>query len=201
MTAPTSVVLPVPGAAPPPPRLVGDLAIWLVILMELATFGLMFVGFAWARRSHPEVFAQGQAQLHLTAGTINTLLLVGGSWCVARALQALRHQHMAAGRVWLVAALATALAFLVLKSLEFRERFAQGIDLDTNVFWTLFLLLTGFHFLHVLVAAVLLALVLWHAGAARPGAFNLHGAETAGVFWHMVDLLWLVLFPLVYVMR
>lgn len=190
-----------PGTAASPPRLVGDLAIWLVILMELATFGLLFVGFAWARRGHPEVFAQGQAQLNLGVGTINTLLLVGGSWCVARALHALRHPQPAAGRVWLLAALGTAAAFLVLKSMEFKERFAQGIDLDSSMFWTLYLLLTGFHFLHVLVAAVLLALVLWHTRTARAGPFNLHAAETAGVFWHMVDLLWLVLFPLVYVLR
>ena len=183
------------------PRLRGDLAIWLVIAAELLTFGLLFVAYAFARSRDPALFDAGQAQLDLQGGAINTVLLIAGSWCVAHAVDALRHARRRAAGRWLAGALAAAAGFLALKASEFVARSAAGLDLETNTFWTFYWLLTGFHFLHVVAAAVLLLLVGWrlHQGAYGPG--DVHAPETAAAFWHMVDLLWIVLFPLVYVMR
>ena len=189
---------------PPPltaPRLRGDLAVWLVICAELLTFALLFIAFGVMRLRQPAVFAQSQATLDLRSGAINTVLLISGSACVAHAVQRARATQSKLAARWLIAALACGSGFLVIKSLEYADKFAAGIDLETNTFWMFYLFLTGFHFLHVAAAMVMLAL-LW--APTRRGAYsqgNAHSLETGAAFWHMVDLLWIVLFPLVYVMR
>jgi len=137
------------------PRLHGDLAVWLVILIELATFALLFASFAFARVWEPQVFAQSQATLDLRFGAVNTMLLVSGSAGVARAVQALRAgaAPARAGRWWLFA-LACGVAFLALKGVEYADKFVAGVGLTTNTFYMFYILLTGFHFLHVLVGVV-----------------------------------------------
>ena len=186
------------------PRLRGDLAVWLLIGAELLTCGILFIAFAVARWRQPAVFAAGQGSLTLASGVVNTVLLLSGSAAVAGALSAARAGRSAAAARGLSAALACAVAFLVLKGHELADKLAAGADLDGDNFWTLYLMLTGFHFLHVAVAAVLLAL-LWRPtrqGRYGPGTpQGCHPLETGAIFWHMVDLLWIVLFPLVYVLR
>ena len=184
-----------------PPRLTGDGVVWLLVLAELLTFGLLFLAFTFARWREPAVFAQGQGALSLSTGAINTLLLVLASWCAARAVHALRRGHSPAATRWLLGALGGALGFLVVKSSEFAGKIAAGFDWATDSFTMLYTLLTGFHFLHVLVGALVFAVLGWKARQGAYGPANLNGPESGAVFWHMVDLLWMVLFPLVYVIR
>ena len=182
-------------------RLPGDGVVWLLVLVELLTFGLLFVSFAFARWREPGVFAQGQGELHLSTGALNTLLLVSASWCAARAVRAFRLDRSASGGHWLLGALAGALGFLVVKSQEFAGKIAAGFDWADDSFTMLYTLLTGFHYLHVLVGAVVFAILGWKARQGAYGAQRLNGPESGAVFWHMVDLLWMVLFALVYVIR
>jgi nitric oxide reductase NorE protein len=84
---------------------------------------------------------------------------------------------------------------------EFAEKFGQGLDLSTNTFYMFYFLLTGFHFLHVIVAMVFLGILWVRTWQCHHGAQDLHALESGAAFWHMVDLLWIILFPLVYVMR
>ncbi|MFT3666664.1 cytochrome c oxidase subunit 3 [Piscinibacter sp.] len=191
------------SAALPEPRLSGDLAIWFIVGIEMLTFGLMFIVFSVARLREPALFEAGQATLDLHLGAANTALLLTGSWAAARSVLALRGGALKAGTRWLWGAAALGLAFLVAKSLEYRAKMAAGHDLDSDTFWTLYYLLTGFHFLHVAAAVLFLAGVAWLAPRRgwAGGGHATHVPETAAVFWHMVDLLWVVLFPLVYVLR
>ena len=183
------------------PRLVGDGVVWLLVLVELLTFGIFFISFAVARWREPKVFAAGQGALSLSTGALNTLLLVGASWCAARAVLAFRRNASAAGGRWFLGALGGALGFLIVKSQEFGEKIATGFDWADDSFTMLYTLLTGFHFLHVLVGAVVFAILGWKALQGAYGAQQLNVPESGAVFWHMVDLLWMVLFALVYVMR
>jgi nitric oxide reductase NorE protein len=183
------------------PRLPGDGVVWLLVLAELLTFGLLFLAFAVARWREPDVFAQGQGDLSLSTGAINTLLLVASSWCAARAVSALRRHHGQVAARWLLGALLGALGFLVVKSAEFAGKIAAGFDWATNSFTILYTLLTGFHFLHVLVGAIVFTVLGWKTRRGAYGPAALNGPESGAVFWHMVDLLWMVLFPLVYVIR
>lgn len=189
---------PTPTAAP---RLAGDGMVWLLVLAELLTFGLLFASFAIARWREPEVFARGQAALSLHTGALNTLLLVAASWAAVRAVRALEADHRRAGSHWLLAALAGALGFLAVKSHEFAGKVQAGFDWATDTFTLLYTLLTGFHFLHVVVGAIAFALLWRQARAGAYGRHNTLAPASGAVFWHMVDLLWMLLFPLVYVIR
>ncbi|CUA82347.1 MULTISPECIES: cytochrome c oxidase subunit 3 [Gulbenkiania] len=182
-------------------RVPGDLAMWCFILAELAVFGVFFLAYGVARRQAPALFAAGQARLHLAPALFNTLLLIAGSATAAAAVRAFSANRQRAGRWLLAATLGSGCVFVVVKLGEFAERLKAGITLSTDTFWMFYLSLTFFHFLHVLLGMVILAAVWWMArdGRYRPG--SLDGVETAAAYWHMVDLVWVVLFALVYVAR
>ncbi|MCB1908722.1 MAG: cytochrome c oxidase subunit 3 family protein [Rhodocyclaceae bacterium] len=179
----------------------GDLAVWFFILAELLVFAVFFIAYAVARTHDVALFAVMQQTLDPDAGALNTVLLVSSSWCVARAVLAVDGARLRTGARWLLAALACGGGFLLVKGLEYADKFAEGIGLSTNTFYMFYLSLTFFHFMHVVLGMLVLA-VLWHGvrrGHYRRG--RLSGLESGAVYWHMVDLVWLVLFPLVYVLH
>lgn len=189
------------AAARPAPRLPGDLFIWYVIGLELATFCVLFGAFAFTRVRHLELFNASQQQLDLGTGALNTALLISASWAVARAVRATHAHARGAALGWLGAGWVLGAGFVGFKLLEYADKGAQGIGLSTNLFFDFYFILTGFHLLHVLAGLLALALTAIGLARQRGPALNAHALETAGAFWHLVDLLWLILFPLVYVMR
>jgi len=180
----------------------GDLAIWFFILAELLAFAVFFAAYAFARAHNVEQFNEMQQQVNRNAGALNTVFLVSASWCVARAVQAVEQRgDSVRGARWLAGGFGFAGGFLVVKGFEYAAKFGAGISLSTNTFWMFYLSLTFFHFMHVILGMVILA-VLWRQtrrGAYGPGDTN--GLVSGAAYWHMVDLVWIVLFPLVYVMR
>jgi nitric oxide reductase NorE protein len=183
------------------PRLHGDLAMWILIVAEMLSFGALFIVFAVVRARSPEVFAAGQRTLDLDTGALNTALLLTGSWCAVRGVDAFRAARRLAGTRWTWAAVACGLGFIVLKWQEYAHKAAQGIDIEDSDFFRFYYLLTGFHALHVVAATAVLAGIAWLAPRRHWGPDDTHAPETAAALWHMVDLLWIVLFPLVYVLR
>ena len=188
-------------SAPPERRVPGDLAMWCFILAELAVFGVFFLAYAWARRQQPALVAAGQGELELGLPTLNTLLLLAGSAAVLAALSAFSADRQRAGRRWLALTLLAGSGFLGLKGYELVGKALQGITLSSNDFWMFYLSLTVFHFLHVVLGMVIVAAVwrLARDGRYKPGSMD--ELETAAAYWHMVDLVWLLLFALVYVAR
>jgi len=180
----------------------GDLAIWFFILAELLAFAVFFSAYAFARAHNVELFNEMQQHVDRNAGALNTVFLVTASWCVARAVHAVEHlEDSARGARWLAGGIACASGFLVVKGFEYSAKFGAGISLSTNTFWMFYLSLTFFHFMHVILGIVILT-VLWQQ--TRRGAYgphNTNGLVSGAAYWHMVDLVWIVLFPLVYVMR
>lgn len=183
------------------PRLRGDLGVWLIILLELLTFAILFVAFAFARTGELEVFQTSQKTLDLHAGALNTVLLITGSWCVACAVRAVQRDACALGARWLLASLACGTGFVVVKLSEYAGKLQEGVDLSSNTFYMFYIFLTGFHFLHVVVGMLALVYLWFKTRRGAYGSHDSHALETGAAFWHMVDLLWIVLFPLVYVMR
>lgn len=174
---------------------------WLVIFAELAVFGLFFVAYAFARARNVALFDAMQATLDRRAGAVNTVLLITASWCVARAVEAVERARAASGAHWLLAAIIGGLGFLLVKGHEYAGMFAAGVSLSSNTFYMFYLSLTFFHFMHVILGVVILA-ALWVK--TRRGDYthaDLNGLASGAMYWHMVDLLWIVLFPLIYVMR
>ncbi|QFU14823.1 cytochrome c oxidase subunit 3 [Microvirga thermotolerans] len=168
----------------------GHPMMWVLILTEVVTFGLLFVAFSVAGAVQPALFAAGRAQLDPLLGGANTLVLITSGWLAALAVEARLAERRGAARALLAGAMALGLLFAGLKLVEYTGKAQAGIGLETDTFFTLYFLLTGFHLLHVLLGIVILATVAIHDSADN--------LKTGTAFWHMVDLVWVVMYPLVY---
>jgi len=179
----------------------GDFAIWIFIFAELAVFGILFLAYAFTRAGNVELFNESQLLLDRRFGAFNTLALITSSYFVVRAVAAIKRNHAASCARWLGAGMGMGALFLVVKSAEFYIKFSEGVGLSTNTFYMFYLSLTFFHYMHVWMGMVILAVVAWKAAHGRYSASAHTGVETGASYWHMVDLVWLFLFPLVYVIR
>ncbi len=171
----------------------GHPLMWVLIASELAVFGLALLGYAGARARDPLGFANAQDQLNRLAGTINTAALLTSGLFAALANVAIHNGLRSQARKMLAIAGALGVAFLAVKAFEYAGEIAAGNDIDSHPFFTLYFLVTGFHALHVVLGLIILAIV---AKIATPEAI-----ETGTAFWHMVDLVWVVIFPCFYLLR
>ncbi len=179
----------------------GDFAIWIFIFAELLVFGVFFLSYAFTRASHVDLFNQYQQHLDRSSGAINTIVLISSSFFVVRAVNAIKHGASALCARWLGLAVLFGGIFVWIKLLEFSAKYAEGISLSTNTFYMFYLSLTLFHFMHVLMGMVILSAVAVKSARGDYSIENHVGVETGASYWHMVDLVWIVLFPLVYVMH
>ncbi len=179
----------------------GDFAIWIFIFAELLVFGVFFLAYAFARSSNVELFNSFQRQLDRESGAINTIVLITSSFLVVRAVNAIKQGAASACTRWLAAAVLLGAVFVWVKLMEFGAKHAEGVTLSTNTFYMFYLSLTFFHFMHVLMGMVILTVVAVKAHQGAYSVANHTGVETGASYWHMVDLVWIVLFPLVYVMH
>ena len=184
------------------PRLLpGDFAIWFFIFAELLVFGIAFISYAVTRVQNVAMFNQYQLTLNSELGVANTLLLITASYFVVLAVHAIRLDNIRGCIIWLYASLGCGAGFLLLKSLEYYDKFSHGINLSTNTFYMFYLSLTMFHFLHVILGMIILFVIAIKAQRGSYSAKNHLGVETGASYWHMVDLVWIILFPLVYIIR
>ncbi len=182
-------------------RLPGDFAIWIFIYAELLVFGVFFISYAITRSNHVELFNQSQLLLDQTAGMINTVVLITSSWFVVNAVHAIKTGAQQRCVRWLQAGIGMGVIFLLIKSFEFYTKASEGITLSTNAFYMFYLSLTFFHFMHVILGIVILIAVMLNAKQGKYSPTETTGVETGASYWHMVDLVWIVLFPLVYLLR
>lgn len=169
----------------------GNPMMWLLILSELGIFGAFFVGYGIAYALDPVVFAQSQVVLDPWLGGINTIVLVTSGLFAALALRARRAGEN--GRGALLVTMLFGVVFLAVKVAEYGPKIAAGIGPETNTFFALYYLLTGFHALHVVFGIVILGIVAWKNSIAN--------IETGTAFWHMVDMIWVIMYPLLYLLR
>ncbi|WP_372611368.1 cytochrome c oxidase subunit 3 [Aquicoccus sp.] len=174
-------------------ELPGEVMMWVLIISELLVFGAGLVAFMAMRLTDPAGFAEAQAHLHRAGAAINTVVLVTSGLLAAWAVRAAEAGHERRKRALLAVAMALGVVFLVIKGMEYADKASQGIGIETNTFFTFYYLLTGFHAAHVIAGVVLLGLV---AVLRDPRA-----TETGAAFWHMVDLVWVLLFPVIYLIR
>ena len=164
-------------------------------------FGAFFVTYALYRGGDVALFDASQRSLDRRLGILNTLFLLTSSWAVASAVESARQNEPRQVPRYLSAAIVLAVAFVVVKMVEYTEKLDEGITLTTNSFYTFYFALTGIHLLHVVVGAIILIVVL--SGARRRAYYPGHttGLEAGASYWHMVDLLWIFLFALLYLLR
>ncbi|WP_183093578.1 cytochrome c oxidase subunit 3 [Nocardioides stalactiti] len=168
----------------------------MFVLGDMSIFGAFFAVFCWEMREDEAGFAAAAADLHQPIGVVNTLLLLLGSYAVVAALQAHRRDRPGPTAGWLRVATGTGFAFIAAKAVEYSLEISGGHTPGTNTFFTFYFVMTGVHLLHVVVGLVLLG--TWsrrtRAGRRPSRVF----VEAAAVYWHMVDLLWVVIFNLLY---
>jgi len=186
-----------PNAKPLP----GDLAIWIFILAELGVFSIFFIAYAFVKMLNPEIFAEGYQHLNRVAGLINTLALITSSYFVVRAVLAIKNNQARQCSRWLNWALLAAMVYICVKIWEYSETMGAGYTVHTNVFYMFYFLLTFFHFAHVLLGMFILIVVSRKAKQGDYSIDDYSGVESGASYWHMVDLLWIILFPLVYVIH
>ena len=183
----------------PDKKLPGDLAMWFFILAELTVFAIFFIGFSVSEQLNEEMFSLGKAQLHQTAGLINTIALITSSFFVALALTKIHKAQAKQSVLLLLIAKAFAIIYISVKIWEYLSLFEQGITIETNTFFTLYFLITAFHLMHVLLGMVILSFIAHSAWQGKYQNNEFSGFEAGTSYWHMVDLLWIILFPLIYV--
>jgi len=167
----------------------------------MLVFALFFATFLYYKTQQPEVFAAGQASLNTTLGTLNTLLLLTSSWCVANAVNQIHRDKPNVSQKLLSLGMLCGIGFVVIKAVEYREKISAGFGVTTNDFYMLFYMFTGIHLIHVLVGLLVLFVVrLLLRDENRSTSLRRNIIESGATYWHMVDLLWIVLFPLLYLL-
>jgi cytochrome c oxidase subunit 3 len=189
---------PLPAPAGPIP---GNRGIWVGIFAVLTEFALMFLVYFIARAHHPEAFHEGPQRLSTLAGTLNTVLMLSSGYCVVRAVHAMAGGARAVTLRWLLPALVLGCGYPVVKVLEIRWNLAHGIDGEAGIFFTVYYYLTLNHLVHVSWGLLGLGWVMARTALGIYSREDYGGLEAFACYWHTTDLVWLVIFPLFYVLR
>ena len=185
----------------------GRLGLWVLIAGELIIFGGLIACYIMYRIRYPE-WGEQASHTSTPLGALNTLVLLTSSFTVVMAHTAALKKQLAKIVPWIGATLALGLTFLVVKAFEYTNEISHGFTLTSPSlvakgesvganFWSFYYLATGLHALHVIVGMLILFIVMM---AARKGE-NLHRVELGGMYWHMVDIIWIFLFPLFYIAK
>ena len=181
-------------------RIPGEPGLWVFILGDMTVFGLLFCTYAFYRGEDPLLYARSQAVLEQGWAGFNTVLLLTSSWFVALAVDAARQESARRARRLLWLAFACGLGFAAIKLGEYRGYLAAGATPLADEFWSFYYVLTGLHLMHVAVGLALLGLLAARAEQGFGGGRAVM-LECGACYWHMVDLLWVLLFPLLYLLR
>ncbi|MDT7755576.1 MAG: nitric oxide reductase NorE protein, partial [Mycobacterium sp.] len=174
-------------------------AMWVMVLGDLAIFGAYFIIFMIYRTMAPEQFLAAQQHLNITVGVVNTVVLVTSSWFIARGvlaatagdpLRAIRMIYVGGG---------FGVAFILIKAYEWTTEVRHGFTMPSSDFFMFYFMLTGVHLFHVALGLLILGIVVRELRNPRKRRTSM--VESGGIYWHMVDLLWIVIFGLLYVMR
>lgn len=182
-------------------KLPGDFAMWIFIVMELSVFAIFFIAFAVTQRLHSDMFTLGRSTLSASVGFFCTLTLIVSSYFVALSVEAIRKNKNLVASRHLILAMLGATIYLTLKLFEYNHLINLGYDLSTNSFYTLYFFITGFHFMHVLLGMIILAYMEIKARKNSYSPTNCNGFEAGASYWHMVDMVWIIVFFLVYIIH
>ncbi|MDM8547810.1 cytochrome c oxidase subunit 3 family protein [Candidatus Venteria ishoeyi] len=182
-------------------RIPGNTAIWVGIFCILVEFLMLFTLYFIAKVHNQEAFNIGPDKLLTLAGTAITLLLLTSGYCMVKAVEHIRSDNQKASLRWIIAAIVLGLGYPIVKYFEISWNIAHGIDGETGVFYTVYYYLTLNHLVHVFWALLGLAWVAIRTGLGSYSSTDYHGLEAAALFWHATDVIWLVIFPLFYILR
>ncbi len=184
-------------------RLPGETGIWVFVAGDLGVFSIFFLLLLSQRSDERALFVASQRSLDQSIGGLNTFFMLTSSLFVALAVKSIRSGLPSARRAprLIAAAAALGLGFVLVKAHEWSVLFSAGHTVSTNDFFMYYFMYTGIHLVHVLIGLIVLTLlyVLSRRSALDQGGMRL--IESGGVFWHLVDLLWIILFALFYLVK
>ena len=193
-------------------REASSLGMWLFIAQEIMFFGGLFLLYAVYRNLYPHAFAEASSHLDWRLGAFNTAVLIGSSLTMAMAVHAAALGHRKAIAWWLIATIVLGAVFLGVKVVEYGEKFEhhlvpgphfhyEGPDArPAQIFFSLYFSMTGLHALHMIVGIPILACMAWMGWRGRFGPEYHTPVELTGLYWHFVDIIWIFLFPLLYLL-
>lgn len=175
----------------------GGILMWIIIFLELITFGMAMVAFVYYGSEQAEVFHQSRLKLNTTFGAINTFFLLTSGFCMANAVHQFKEKNSQKSSFYFKLTILGGTLFILLKGIEYYAKIESGISLETNIFFTFYWLLTGFHLIHVIMGLMILA---WtnYGMTKKNSDTQIEDVEACAAFWHMCDLIWLFLFPVLY---
>jgi nitric oxide reductase NorE protein len=186
------------SSTPRPGHIPGEVGLWIFILWDMTLFALIMLVFLWERRSAPGAFTESAHQLIQPIGALNTLVLLLSSYLVVRAVFAHRiGRHLQARRL-VFGTIGCAAVFAGLKVVEYSSGISAGHTPASGMFFMMYFILTGLHLLHVIIGTGLLTLWQLTLQRRRPWAGSQKLVEGIASYWHMVDLLWVAIVALVY---
>ncbi len=185
----------------------GRLAIWLLIAGEFVIFGGLIICYLLYRMRYPE-WAEQTKHTNTFLGALNMLVLLTGSYTGVRAHAAALNKQLNKIVLWMSISIICGFLFLINKSLEYAHEISNGLTFNSqklqdagdsvgSLFWSFYYIMTGLHATHVIVGIIVFTVIL---NQARKGK-NLHRVELGVMYWHMVDIIWIFLFPLLYIAK
>jgi cytochrome c oxidase subunit 3 len=186
------------------------LGMWIFIIQEVMFFGGLFAAYMVYRIWYPEAWSEGSGELDILLGGINTIVLIGSSLTMALAVRAAQTGGQRATVLWLLGTMALGLTFLVIKFFEYKHKWdlnhipGQNFEFEgphapqVEIFISLYFALTGLHALHMVIGFGILSVIAWMAYKKRFSPEWYTPVEMSGLYWHFVDIVWIFLFPLLY---
>jgi heme/copper-type cytochrome/quinol oxidase subunit 3 len=177
----------------------GRLGVWILISSEITIFAGLLGSYILFRIFHPE-WSEESAHLNIVLGTINTILLLSSNFFMMKAASAVEQGNQKKSAKLMLLTIALGLAFLVVKGFEYAAEFSHGEFPSTSTFWSFYFLLTGLHGTHILGGVIAIGILWAHAKNDNLGELKGRVALT-GLYWSFVEVVWIFLFPLLYLLR
>jgi len=187
------------------------LGMWLFLITEVLFFGGLFLAYMLYRVWYPVAWRDGSLELDLTLGTVNTIVLIGSSLTMALAVRAAQTGHQKQIVGWLLGTMGLGLTFLVIKYFEYADKFEHAhvpgwlggvfdpsLPRPTELYFSLYFVMTGLHATHMIIGFGIMAVITWMAWKGRFSQEWNTPVEITGLYWHFVDIVWIFLFPLLY---
>lgn len=189
------------------------MGMWVFLVNEILFFGGLFCAYIIYRAWYPELFTEAALELNTFWGAVNTVVLIGSSLTVAMAIRSVQKDQIKGLKINLLITIALAVVFMVIKAFEYAHKFELGIfpgeyytyegleHAHSAIFFSIYYMLTGVHALHVIIG---IGLIYWIYLRAKKGEFSSEyytPVEITGLYWHLVDLIWIFLFPLLYLIE
>ena len=177
----------------------GGILMWIIILLELITFGMAIIAMVYYGQQEAELFHESRLKLNTTFGTVNTILLITSGFFMALSVRYIKEKKVETSLKFLNLTMLLGICFLILKSIEYYFKLDEGLGLGYNTFFTFYWMLTLFHVIHVITGLVILMLSYFGIKKKKEN-INIDDFEASAAFWHMCDLIWLLLFPVIYLL-